>query len=162
MVRPATAGEVEAIVRLVNEAYHLAERHFTDELRTDVGEVSELVARGEFLVLEAEQGLVGAVHLHIEGDQGHFGMLAVAPAYQRQGFGRRLVEAVEEHCLAHGCREVHLEAVDARVELPGWYARMGYIEYGTAPYVRPPEQCKMPVHFILMKKHLAVPATPPH
>lgn len=153
-IRAATLADVDEIVRVVNTAYTKAEAHFTDELRTDPAEVAVLVALGQFLVAGGVDGIAGAVHVHIDGETGHFGMLAVEPPAQGRGLGRVLVESVEALCAERGCREVHLEAVNARVELPPWYERMGYVQYGTAPYVRPPEQCKIPVHFVLMKKDL--------
>ncbi|MGI8926223.1 MAG: GNAT family N-acetyltransferase [Tepidiformaceae bacterium] len=157
-VRVATPADVEAVVAVVNAAYNKAESFFTDELRTDAVEVSELVGRGEFLVVDGAAGPAGAVHVQAEAQRGHFGMLAVAPSAQGAGLGRMLVDAAEAYCAERGCSEIHLEAVDARVELPRWYERLGYVAYGTVPYVRPEEQMKMPVCFVLMAKRLPVRA----
>ena len=152
--RQAGPEDIEAILFIVNTAYTLAEAHFTDELRTDLAEVTEAVAAGRFIVLEHEGRIAGAVHVESQPPHGHFGMLAVEPSLQNRGLGRILVAAAESRCREHGCSEIHLEAVNAREPLPPWYERLGYTEYGRAPYVRPPEACKIPVEFVLMSKRL--------
>jgi ribosomal protein S18 acetylase RimI-like enzyme len=153
-LRNADPADVNAIVDLVNAVYQETESFFTDELRTSYDEVARLVALGEFIVADRASEILGAVHCHIDPPRGHFGMLAVAASQRRNGLGRALIAEVERRSAAAGCSEVHLEVVDARVELPPWYNRMGYVATGAAPYVRPPEQMKMPVAFIVMAKRI--------
>ena len=83
-------------------------------------------------------------------------MLSVAPAAQGTGLGRRLVAAVEDLARSRNCTDVDLEYVNLRVELPAFYARLGYRESGQAPW---PEsqlhRISQPAHFVLMTKKVA-------
>jgi len=89
----------------------------------------------------------------VRGERGYFGLLAVDPARQKAGLGRRLVEAAESHCRAAGCRAMDMRMVSVRSELPAFYARLGYTVVGTTPF--PTEvTTKRPVHFVTMSKAL--------
>jgi GNAT superfamily N-acetyltransferase len=88
-------------------------------------------------------------------------MLSVDPSQQGSGLGRALVEAAEDHCRASGCTVMDIDVVNLREELPAFYARLGYVETGTAPFPDP-QKLKMPAHFILYSKPLAVAALAAH
>lgn len=53
--------------------------------------------------------------------------MAVHDKLQGQGVGRKLVQALEIYSKANGFKEVHL---DARYPARGFYAKLGYEEYG--------------------------------
>ena len=59
-------------------------------------------------------------------------MLSIAPAWQRQGLGRRLIDAVEARARERGCRVMDIHIVNLREELPPYYRRFGYAETGSA------------------------------
>jgi N-acetylglutamate synthase-like GNAT family acetyltransferase len=150
-VRRATAADAPALAELVNRAYAV-EAFFVDGMRTSAAEVAQLIARGTFVVLESEGGLVAAIHIE---PRGTFGMLAVAPEAQGHGLGTRLVRIAEAVCEAMGCEAVALRIVNVREELGRWYRSLGYRETGTAPFDGP---SKVPCHFVEMRKSLAVTA----
>jgi GNAT superfamily N-acetyltransferase len=75
--------------------------------------------------------LRGSVYVETRGDRGYFAMLAVDPAHQGTGLGRRLLGAVEDHCRAAGCRHLDLDMINLREELPAFYARFGFVQVGT-------------------------------
>jgi hypothetical protein len=65
----------------------------------------------------------------------------------------RLVVAAEEWCRAAGCREVEIEVVNLREELPAFYRHIGYTERGTRPF--PDSQhATRPCHFVVWTKAL--------
>lgn len=150
-VRRATVADAPALAELVNRAY-LVEERFVDGPRTSAAEIAKLIARGTFLVLEAEGGLAGAVYIE---PRGYLGLLSVAPEAQGQGVGTRLVRIAEAMCEALGCREIELRIVNVREELGRWYRSLGYREVGTAPFEGP---TKLPCHFVEMRKQLTVTA----
>jgi len=154
VTRPATVGDVPALVALINEAY-LVEQFFVPEPRTDEHEVAEHLRTGTFLVAEDHGQLVGCVYVGRRGGRGYFGFLSVRPGRQGSGIGRRLVAAAEERLRGEGLDEVEILVVDQRHELFPFYARLGYREAGTEPFPAQPSP-RIPCRFVVMRKALAL------
>jgi GNAT superfamily N-acetyltransferase len=158
IARIATADDVAALVLVINAAYRV-EDFFVRGDRTSEEDVQARLAapNGAFLVVDApgDHMLAGAVYVEIRGDRGHFAMLAVDPARQKQGIARTLVHAVEAHCLAAGCRYLDIDVVNLRRELPPFYDKLGFVPHGTAPF---PDATKLrqAAHVVLMTKPLVV------
>jgi GNAT superfamily N-acetyltransferase len=55
-----------------------------------------------------------------------FGQFAVRPDLQGQGFGRRLVQWVEDHARARGAAELALDTAEGASHLRQWYERLGF------------------------------------
>ena len=93
------------------------------------------------------------MYVELQGERAYFGLLAVDPARQHRGLGRRLIDEAENHARADGCHAMDLRIVNLREELPPFYRRLGYVETGTAPF---PEgiKSKLPCHFVVMCKPL--------
>jgi predicted N-acetyltransferase YhbS len=168
-IRTARPDDAAALASLINAAF-VVEAFFKIGDRTSVDEVAALMeAGGEFLVLEglprrrgeaAKAGtgtgtrtFTGCVYLKSSGDRAYFGMLSIDPDKQRQGAGRRLVDAVESRARERGCRFMDLHLVDLREELTPYYRRLGYVESGTLPFSEP-ERASKPCFFIVMTKRL--------
>jgi GNAT superfamily N-acetyltransferase len=152
-VRAARWGDIESIVALVNAAF-VVERDFVAGDRTSAPEVRRLLERGTWLLAETAEGVLrGCVYAEVRAERGYFGMLAIEPAAQGAGLGRQLVAAAEENCRAAGCITMDLQVVNLRTELLLYYAALGYLETGTAPFAAelPP---KLPCHFVVMSKAL--------
>ncbi len=174
-VRLAGPADRNAIFALVNAAFVL-ERPLNKggrERLAEDGELEMLMARGVFLVCEHKRTdqhktnqdgtnqdgtLAASVYLEpgYGGRIGHcyLGMLAIDPARQRAGLGRRMMEAAEQYARSAGCFAVDLRVVSPReTKLVPLYDRLGYRVEGTEPY---PEElaAKMvaPGHFICMTK----------
>jgi GNAT superfamily N-acetyltransferase len=151
-VRRAALDDVDLLVRIVNAAF-VVERFFVDRDRTDAEAVRAYLSTGTFLVAQDESGTpVGCVYIERRGDRGYFGLLAIDPAHQGHGYGRRLIDAVERLFRSTGCVAVDIRVVNLRTELPPIYLALGYVERGTEPFEDP--QLLKPAHFILMSKAL--------
>jgi GNAT superfamily N-acetyltransferase len=155
--RIAGPRDARAVAALISLAYRV-EDFFKIGDRTDEADVLSRMGKGEFLLLEDEGGveggaLAGAVYVVIHGETGYFGMLSIDPARQGQGLGRQLIAAAEAHCRNAGCRQMELEVVNLRTELPPFYRRFGYAETVTRPFPDH-ERAKLPCHFIVMTKSL--------
>ncbi len=151
-LRPATVADVPAILAVTKAAYAL----YIDRLDPPSGvvrEQPEAVERyfvaGGVIVAEADGEIVGAVRYEPREDYLYLGRLAVAPAWQGRGIGRRLVEAVEEWALLLGLDEVHLGVRMELAENSGLYRHLGYVENGTAPFRHDPRY-----HYLKMKKRV--------
>jgi N-acetylglutamate synthase-like GNAT family acetyltransferase len=150
--RKAVTGDAESIAAIVNAAFRV-ERFFIERDRISVEKVSDLLGKGDFLLAEDAGGLVACVYVELRGERGYFGLLAVDPMRQKEGLGRRLVEAAENHARAANCRAMEMRIVNLRAELPAFYRKLGYTETGTAPFSAD-VQPKIPCHFINMSKPL--------
>ena len=64
--------------------------------------------------------------------------MAVTPARQRQGIGRRCLEEVTRIARAWPADAIRLDAYDAKAGAGGFYARCGYAEVGRATYRNAP------------------------
>jgi ribosomal protein S18 acetylase RimI-like enzyme len=139
--RTATAGDIDAIVALVESAYRgesglrgwTTESHLLDGRRTDAADVGELIARADSRILLAERDgrLLASCHVERQDNSGYFGMFAVDPTEQGGGLGRQvLAEAERIARAAWGCRSMHMTVIVQRDELIGWYQRRGYRRTG--------------------------------
>lgn len=80
--------------------------------------LATLLSKKDFFVFTAllGQNIVGALTVHVlpqyysEKPQAYIYDLAVDTTYQRQGIGRKLIAAVNEHCKEKGFEEVFVQA----------------------------------------------------
>ena len=79
-----------------------------------------------FLVAIHEGDLVGTVMAGYEGRRGWINYLAVSPAHQRKGFGRRLMREAEKRLLALGCPKVNLLVRNSNSEVIDFYRKLGF------------------------------------
>jgi ribosomal protein S18 acetylase RimI-like enzyme len=153
-IRTAVPADVENIARLVNDAFG-PERFFVDGDRTNPDKVRILFQKGQFLLAEEAEKLVGCVYVELRDERGYFGLLSVIPARQRGGLGSRLMELAENYCREAGCVFMDLTMVNLRTELYGYYRKHGYLENGTLPFPKEQHAPKVPCHLVKMFKPLA-------
>jgi ribosomal protein S18 acetylase RimI-like enzyme len=79
----------------------------------------------DVLVAEAE-GIVGSVMVGHDGHRGWFYYVAVAPAQQRKGIGRALVQAAEAWLRQHGVAKAQLMVRETNRDAAAFYKRLGY------------------------------------
>jgi len=151
-IRAADGSDIHSLVRLINAAF-IVEQFVFDGDRINAEETQAFMEKGRFLLAEDWAGLAGCVYLEIRKDRGYLGLLAVDPARQGTGLGRKLVVAAEDYFRARGCCVVDLRVISQRTPLPPFYRRLGYIETGTAPFA-PSLQAKVPGHYIVMSKSI--------
>ena len=149
-LRAAVSGDIPALVRLINAAF-IVEQFVFDGDRINADEAHAFMETGKFFLAEDAAGFAGCVYLEIRQDRGYLGLLAVEPAQQGTGLGRKLVAAAEDYLRAEGCVAVDLRVISQRTPLPAFYRRLGYVEIATAPF-SPSLQTKVPGHYIVMSK----------
>jgi predicted N-acetyltransferase YhbS len=152
-VRTATPADAHALARLINDAFAV-ERFFKRGDRTSPAGVADLMAQGEFLIVDDEHGApVACVYVKRDGTRGYFGMLSVDPRMQGHGLGRGLIEDVETRLRIAGCEAIDIYVINLRTELLPFYRKLGYVESGTRPFPDPGEATQ-PCHVIVMTKAL--------
>lgn len=142
-LRPATAGDIPAILAVTQAAY----ASYTGRIDPPSGvfaENAEGVQRylklGGVIVAQAGDEIVGAIRYQSHDDHVYLGRLAVLPSWQRRGIGRRLIAAVEEWTTLLGLDEVRLNVRLELTENHVLYQRLGYIEDGQAAFERAPHR----------------------
>ncbi|MGH9745956.1 MAG: GNAT family N-acetyltransferase [Candidatus Acidiferrales bacterium] len=153
-IRFATEGDADAISALVNTAFKV-ERFFIGRDRIHAGKVREMLRTGKYLLAEDGDALIACVYVELRGKRAYFGLLAVDPARQGEGLGRRMVVEAENYARTAGCAFMDLRIVNLRTELPPFYRRLGYVETGTEPFAADAEPSQ-PCHFIVMSKPLEI------
>ncbi len=79
-----------------------------------------------FLVGLLDGQVAATVMAGYEGHRGWLNYLAVAPAHQRQGLGRRLVEAATTELQKLGCPKINLQVRASNREVIEFYQRLGF------------------------------------
>lgn len=162
-LRPATLSDAPAVALLINRAFSV-ESSFKKGDRTNPQQVREKMSTGSFFVVKEGSALIGCIYIEVaqpgndhtiakgEG-AGYIGMLAIDPAQQGKGMGKRLMRFAEQELKDRGCTRVQLRIIHLRQELYSFYKAQGYRETGTSPYPFP-EGTSRPVHFVNMEKAL--------
>ena len=153
-IRPASVADIPAIVALVNAAFNV--EIFLEGVRTDERNVTELMEKGMFFVIEENSHhLRASIYTELRGERGYFGMLAVNPNRQSRGLGRAMIEHAENYCREHGCIVMDLKVLSPRKELLPYYHKLGYKDMGRDEF-RPsrPIQPGIECYLILMSKPL--------
>lgn len=79
-----------------------------------------------FLVGEHAGRIVGSIMVGYEGHRGWINYLAVAPRYQRAGFGRMLMDEAERLLRAVGCPKINLQVRTNNAAAIGFYRQLGF------------------------------------
>ena len=79
-----------------------------------------------FIILEVENQLIGTVMGGYDGHRGVMNYLAVHPKHQGRGFGKMLVEAIENKLVDLGCPKVNLLIRRDNHEVSNFYESVQY------------------------------------
>lgn len=79
-----------------------------------------------FLVGVRDERIVATLMVGYDGHRGWLNYLAVSLDCQRQGIGRRMVEAAEETLRKLGCPKMNLQVRGSNTEVIAFYERLGF------------------------------------
>lgn len=128
MIRRACPDDADAVRELVRMAYtHWIER-IGREPSPMGDDYAQLIAEGEVWLLEKRGELVGCIMLRDGANALFVPNIAVAPAVQRQGHGRRLLAFAEVEAHGRGYQEVRLVVNALMTENIAWYQHLGFVE----------------------------------
>ena len=129
-IRAATAADVAAIVEIVDHAY----RHYIARMGKPPGpmldDYAARVLEGAVSVLEEGAAIAGIIVLLPTTNYLLLDNVAVSPARQGLGLGRRLLAFAEAEALRRGYHEIRLYTHQTMVENQRLYASIGYEETG--------------------------------
>ena len=122
-LRPVQYADLDQVLAVERAAYSFpwTRGNFVDSLAA--GYLAELLEQGG-------RGLVGYYVAMPGVDEMHLLNLTVAPAQQRRGHARGLLDALERRCLERGLPRLWLEVRAGNVRARQIYARHGFAELG--------------------------------
>jgi ribosomal protein S18 acetylase RimI-like enzyme len=80
-----------------------------------------------FLVGVVDGKIIASVMAGYDGHRGWINYLAVAPEYQRHGYGRAIVAEVERLLRAEGCAKINLQVRTNNERVIEFYRRIGFV-----------------------------------
>jgi ribosomal protein S18 acetylase RimI-like enzyme len=86
------------------------------------------VDRDLFLVGCVKGKIIASVLGGYDGHRGCINLLAVDPKYQRKGYGRLIMEAVEQRIKEKGCHRINLQVRATNKEVIEFYEAIGYTD----------------------------------
>ena len=129
-IRAATAADVPAIADIVEQAY----RHYIARMDKAPGpmldDYAARVLEGVVSVLEEDAAIAGIIVLLPTTNYLLLDNVAVSPARQGLGLGRRLLAFAEAEALRRGYHEIRLYTHQTMVENQRLYKSIGYEETG--------------------------------
>jgi len=102
-----------------------------------------------FCLRDEADALRGGIAGYLWGGWLHITMLWVHESVRGQGFGARLLAAVEGYALGHGCTDAYLSTFD--FQAPEFYRVRGYQSFGEL------EDCPRGYAYHFMRKRLGSP-----
>lgn len=123
-IRPFQPEDESAVVALWEQC--LLTRPWNDPHK-DIAR--KLKIQPELFLVGSESGaLVATVMAGYEGHRGWVNYLAVAPAFRGRGFGRALMDRVEQLLLEMGCPKVSLLIRSTNADVVEFYRHIGYAQ----------------------------------
>ena len=82
--------------------------------------------RDLFLVGFNEKGIIATVMGGYDGHRGWINYLAVKPSEQHNGFGQKIMQAVEVSIKNKGCPKINLQVRNSNADVLAFYSAIGY------------------------------------
>jgi ribosomal protein S18 acetylase RimI-like enzyme len=128
-LRRATAADADPIRDLVTAAY---EGYIPLLGRTPIPMLADyheaVRAHDVWVLVDAAAGIVGVIELIPHPDHLYVENVAVSPAHQGDGLGRRLLELAEQDARRRGLPELRLLTNERYARNLAMYQRYGYVE----------------------------------
>ena len=129
-IRRADARDVSAITACVRAAYQVYVERMGKEPAPMLADYAALTAAGRVRVLDLDGQLAGAIVLFARGDHLFVENIAVDPAFQGRGLGRRLMDFAEAVARDQGLPAICLYTNVHMTENFPFYERLGYVVTG--------------------------------
>lgn len=130
MIRAARETDLDAVRRCAEAAYAGYIARIGRAPAPMVADFAAALANGDLFVAdnEAADGIAGFVVFYPRADHVHLENVAVDPACQRRGIGRRLIEFAEGKAIELGYRRIELYTNARMTENLELYPVLGYRE----------------------------------
>ena len=124
LIRPFKEGDEEALVSLWNIC------KLTVPWNNPYKDISrKLKVQAElFLVGYLEDNLIASVMAGYDGHRGCINYFAVHPNFQARGYGKQLMENVENGLRELGCPKINLQIREGNDKVFSYYQKLGFVE----------------------------------
>lgn len=119
MLRPATPGDLEALMALEAECF--GDRQFRRDTVAWILDNPDAAT-----IVEDRGGIVGSIMVQFDRDACRILSVAVRPAWRRRGIGGALMEAAERLARGLGSKAVRLEVGTENRAAIQFYKKLGY------------------------------------
>ena len=124
MIRPFQEGDEEALVSLWNMC------KLTVPWNNPYKDIArKLKVQAElFLVGYLEDKLIASVMAGYDGHRGWINYFAVHPDFQARGYGKQLMDNVENGLRELGCPKINLQIREGNDKVFSYYQKLGFVE----------------------------------
>ena len=124
LIRPFQEGDEESLVSLWNMC------KLTVPWNNPYKDIArKLKVQAElFLVGFLENKIIASVMAGYDGHRGWINYLAVHPDFQSRGYGKQLMDNVENRLRKLGCPKINLQIRDANNKVLSYYQKLGFVE----------------------------------
>ena len=124
LIRPFKEGDEEALVSLWNMC------KLTVPWNNPYKDIArKLKAQAElFLVGYLENKLIASVMAGYDGHRGWINYFAVHPDFQARGYGKQLMDNVENGLRELGCPKINLQIREGNDKVFSYYQKLGFVE----------------------------------
>ena len=129
-IRMAHASDLDSVTHCAAEAYELYVSRMGKKPAPMIADFRSQIAAGQVYVIEGGHGVAGFIVLYCRHDHLHIENVAVLPATQGQGLGRRLLAFAEDEAKRQGLASIELYTNVKMTENLELYPRLGYEEIG--------------------------------
>ena len=124
LIRPFKEGDEEALVSLWNMCKLTV--HWNNPYK-DIARKLKVQAE-LFLVGYLEDKLIASVMAGYDGHRGWINYFAVHPDFQARGFGKQLMDNVENGLRELGCPKINLQIREGNDKVLSYYQKLGFVE----------------------------------
>jgi N-acetylglutamate synthase-like GNAT family acetyltransferase len=128
-LREANVADVGAVTRCVCAAYLRYVERIGRQPWPMLQDYRRIIATSQVHVAEHQGRIVGVLELRITGDGFLLDNIAVDPAAQGIGVGRRLLELDEREAARRGFSSIYLMTNEKMTENQALYTRIGYVPF---------------------------------
>jgi GNAT superfamily N-acetyltransferase len=133
-IRPARPADADAVAACVHLAYEKYVARIGRLPKPMLANYASAIAQHQVWVVDGEVGVAAVLELIPEDDHLLIENVAVDPARQGGGLGRRLMAFAEDEAGRQGFAALRLYTNAKFVENIASYERLGYVETGREPY----------------------------
>ena len=124
LIRPFKEGDEEALVSLWNMCkltvpWNTAYKDIARKLKVQ----SDL-----FLMGYLEDKLIASIIAGYDGHRGWINYFAVHPDFQQRGYGKQLMDNVENKLRELGCPKINLQIREGNDKVLSYYQKLGFVE----------------------------------
>ena len=135
-IRKATIKDEREVVKLLNEydkyEYALDKRYKPDTIK-DVKELFNKIIkskRGIILVLEINNNIEGIIsgewNFNLMGKSSQIHQLIISKKYRKEGYGKKLLKALEDHFKKIGCKSIKSFVLIKNKKALPFYKKLNY------------------------------------